>query len=278
MFSTKLNKVFVKINTILNVQTNFKIVNPARELFVRAMIVYSSQNDLAEPVKKCPNHRESSQQPFPEHILRCTIDQTAYTGVENGKLFKDKLAILIPMTAVASNEPLKLQFTCQNSCSGGMNRKMTSIVFTLEDEFYEILGRKVLNFKVCSCPKRDKDKDEESFMKVLPKKRKAEQTAPSTSKKVAISVPVVKQESDELMGDSDPMMLSAFPSDLQSLNSGLLEIKHELQSTIVPMPSHLNQLLMKDAYKIVAAEMTLTGDVAAYQPYLNEIKKRIGEY
>lgn len=273
MFSNKLNKVFVKISTHLNVYANFTVGDHHPTLFLRAMIVYTSPNDLAEPVKKCPNHRDQStrdQLDHPEHILRCAIPETHYMGFETGKLFKDKLALLIPMSAIASNEGIKLQFTCQNSCSGGMNRKMTTIVFTLENDMEQILGRQVMNFKVCSCPKRDKDKDEESVMKSLPKKRKAEQTAPSTSKKVAISVPIVKQESEDSMSD----LMNSLPSDLtQAFNS-----PQQGCEVVINMPSHeLKQQLLHQAYNLVAGTMTRGGDAANYQRYLVEIQKQIGK-
>lgn len=284
MFSTKLNKVFVKINTVLNVTITYNYIDPTTHLFVRAMIVYSSNNDLAEPVAKCPNHLDQSKRDKvnnPEHILRCSIPETQYVGVTTGKLFKDKLAILVPMGAVASNEPLKLQFTCQNSCSGGMNRKMTSIVFTLENQFCDILGRRVLNFKVCSCPKRDKEKDEESCSKILPKKRKGEQTAPSTSKKVAISVPIVKQESDDSISlNSEPMLLGSLPSDLQSINSGLLDFKREPQNCNINI-TFANPMVKKKAlnaiFDVVAGEIQRTGDQATHQSCLLDIQKQIGE-
>lgn len=282
MFSTKLNKVFVKINTTLNVTTSYNIVDLTQPLFIRAMIVYTSTNDLSEPVMKCPNHLEQSRRDklvFPEHILRCSTLDTKYIGTDSGKLFKDKLAILIPMSNVASNEPLKLQLTCQNSCSGGMNRKMTSIVFTLENEYHDILGRRVLNFKVCSCPKRDKEKDEESCSKILPKKRKTEQTAPSTSKKVAISIPIVKQESDDTLSVNSDPNLSMLPSDLQS-SAGLLELKREPQNCSINITFanlSLKNKALNAVYDVVAGEVQRTGDAVTHQSCLNDIQKQIGK-
>lgn len=274
MYSPKLNKVFVKISTHLNVYPKYDVIDSQQQLFVRAMIVYTCANDLAEPVKKCPNHRQSTHN-NPEHILRCLSEETIYYGVDTGKLFKDKLAVVIPMSAIASNEPLKLQFTCQNSCSGGMNRKATSIVFTLENFHREILGRKIMNFKVCSCPKRDKDKDEDGVLKTMPKKRKSENTAPSTSKKVATTVTIVKQELDTTL--SMPSELS-LPSDLQSLNSGLLGFKREepIDVKIIMPNSEMAREVLKFAYGNIAGEMFRTGD-NKYQPYLTNIAKQIGK-
>lgn len=279
MYSQKLNKVFVKINTHLNVYMKYDLINVQRQLLVRAMIVYTSSNDLAEPVKKCPNHRDQSMLSFPEHILRCASDETMYVGYDSGKLFKDKLAIVVPTRAIASNEPLKLQFTCQNSCSGGMNRKATSIVFTLESDLGEILGRKIMNFKVCSCPKRDKDKDEDGIAKPMPKKRKFENTAPSTSKKVSTTV-TVKQELDSTLSvQSDVSVMSGLPSDLQSLNSGLVDFKKEATcgvNIVMPNPE-LAKEVMKFAYDKIAGEILRSNGCATYEPYLNNIKKQIGK-
>lgn len=273
MYSTKLNKVFVKINTALNVHASYKIVEPNQVLYVRAMIVYTSNNDLAEPVMKCPNHKAQSNIADPEHILRCTVPTTQYVGVENGKLFMDKLAVIVPMNEIAHNEPLKLIFTCQNSCSGGMNRKMTSIIFTLENADCRILGRQLMNFKVCSCPKRDREKDEESNTKALPKKRKAEPAAPSTSKKVAMTI--VKQESDTTLSmNSEPILVTFMPSD------STVEVKREQTNSEVHlvMPNQdLKQKLLKNAFDMVSGEIQRTGDSATYQPYLIDIQKQIGK-
>ena len=278
MFSTKLNKVFVKLDTHLNVYPTYHTVDQNQELFVRAMIVYISKNDLAEPVRKCPNHQAmSSIHPHPEHILKCELPVTQYVGVAEGKLFKDKLALVVPMNAIASNEPLKLKFTCQNSCSG-MSRKLTSIVFTLENLYGEIYGRKIMNFKVCSCPKRDKERDEDTNAKNLPKKRKTEQV-PSTSKKVAMTVPVVKQETDTSPMVSEPvMLLQQLPSDMQCLNE--YEIKQELTGCVlnVVLPDlETKRRALQNVYDLVAGKMVQTGDTATYQPYLNGIRKQIGK-
>lgn len=277
MYSAKLNKVFVKIDNHLNVYISYQPLDN-QVLFVRSMIVYTSKDDETEPVRKCANHRakQANIMLHPDHILRCEAPETQYVGREDGKLFRDKLAIVIPMSAIASNEPLKLQFTCQNSCSGGINRKLTSLVFTLENHFGEVLGRKIMNFKVCSCPKRDKERDEsnEDTTKLMLKKRKGDPTAPSTSKKVVM---IVKQESDTTMSvDSDVPLLPAVPSDLQHFNP---MVKQELNGCVVnivlPDPE-LKRKILESAYDVVAGHMMKTGD-EAYQPYLTDIKKQIGK-
>jgi hypothetical protein len=257
LYSSSLNKIFVKINTPLNVYPSFARFDPSLNLFIRAMIVYSSHNDLPEPVKKCPNHKEQSKD---DHILCCDNVGAEYFGQENGKLFDERLSVVIPLGNIASNEPLKLTFTCQNSCSGGMNRKSTALIFTLEDQCKNILGRKTMHFKVCSCPRRDKEKDE-STTKVFPKKRKLENAnAPSTSKKLHL----MKQESSDLSGE----------------HAMGVTIKQEIDASCevkISLPNEqLKREVLRAAYNIVAGEMTRSGQLS-YNQCLIDIQKQLGK-
>jgi P53 DNA-binding domain len=272
LYSPNLNKVFVKINTPLNVYPKFVHADPTKDIFIRAMIVYTSQNDLPEPVKKCPNHKEQSPIEYADHILKCSNVDTLYIGNETGRWFSEKIAICIPMKNVASNEPLQLTFTCQNSCSGGMNRKSTSLVFTLEDNYSNILGRKVMHFKVCSCPRRDKEKDENT-PKAFPKKRKLENANnPSTSKKIATKI-----ESDTTL----PMegSLISVPSLPVNNLSGIV-IKQEQDNPVelkLVLPNEqIKKKIIELAYDTIAGEMSRSGQMA-YINYLNEIQKQIGK-
>ncbi|XP_070490584.1 cellular tumor antigen p53 [Chironomus tepperi] len=274
LYSASLNKVFVKINTPLNVYPAFIRQNINSDLYIRAMIVYSSQNDLPEPVKKCPNHKEKSNDCHADHILRCDNSGSIYSGIENGKVFEEKLAVIVPMKSIASNEPLKLTFTCQNSCSGGMNRKSTSLVFTLEDQFQNVLGRKCMHFKVCSCPRRDKEKDEQTT-KALPKKRKNEgSNAPSTSKKQHL---MQKQDSTEtLMMDSQ----SPIDSPFETIQGTFMNIKQEQDAQVelkILLPNDAIKKKALDAvYNVIAGEMSRSGN-SAYMHYLTELQKQIDD-
>lgn len=264
MYSAALNKVFVKINTPLNVYPTFNRHKPNVHLFIRAMLVYSSQNDIPEPVKKCPNHKEQhSSVAFPDHILTCENIGACYEGIEGGKVFKDRLSVVVPLQNVAANEPLKLTFTCQNSCSG-MNRKSTSLIFTLEDDFKNVLGRKIMNFKVCSCPRRDKEKDEQTT-KTFPKKRKSEGgNTPSTSKKPHL----MKQDST-----------GSVPVNFENLATNI-PIKQEQDSQCelkVFLPNEqIRNRALRAVYDVVAGEIIRSGN-SAFNYYLNEIQKQIGK-
>lgn len=265
LYSGQLNKIFVKLDTPLNVYPVFIRQDPNTHLYIRAMVVFTSPNDLPEPVKKCPNHKEKCQpgDQAVDHILKCDNSGSIYEGNENGKVFADKLSVLIPMSNIASNEPLKLIFTCQNSCSGGMNRKSTSLIFTLEDQYRNILGRKTMNFKVCSCPRRDKEKDEQGS-KALPKKRKHDgSNAPSTSKKVHL---LQKQDSTETLVMMEPTPVVNIKQEL--------DIPCELK---INLPNEqLKKEVLNAAYNVIAGEMARSGNTAL-NFYLTDIQKQIGK-
>jgi tumor protein p63 len=263
LYSSALNKVFVKMNTPMNVYPTFNSKgNTMGDFFIRAMIVYTSSHDLPDPVNKCPNHKQG-QGDFADHILRCTNTGVGYTGHALGKIFSEKLAVIVNMGRIAMNEPLTLQFTCQNSCSGGMNRRSTSLVFTLEDNAQNILGRKVMHFKVCSCPRRDKEKDE-STTKVFPKKRKPEAgNLPSTSAK---RIHLSKQDSDSALDVS-------IDSTLQSIK---IEPDTPCEVKVVFPNEKFKKNTLRFLYDSIAGEITRTGNTT-YSSYLNDLQKQIGK-
>lgn len=263
LYSASLNKVFVKMNTPMNVYPYFNPKGlPMGQFFIRAMIVYTSPHDLPEPVNKCPNHKQG-QADLIDHILRCTNEGVTYTGQASGKIFAEKLAVIVDMGRIATNEPLTLQFTCQNSCSGGMNRRSTSLIFTLEDGAKNILGRKVMHFKVCSCPRRDKEKDE-STTKVFPKKRKPDASSlPSTSAK---RIHLTKQDSDSALDVTGDVTLPSIK----------IEPETPCELKVILPNEKLKKNALRLIYDAVAGEITRTGNTA-YSCYLNDLQKQIGK-
>lgn len=56
LFNPKIGKVYIKINSVMKVTLSYKPYN-ATNLYLRAMILYSSPDDMHLPVKRCANHR-----------------------------------------------------------------------------------------------------------------------------------------------------------------------------------------------------------------------------
>ncbi|XP_062554769.1 cellular tumor antigen p53-like isoform X2 [Armigeres subalbatus] len=178
MFSSRLNKVFVKMGQACTFNISYQTL-AHQELYIRAMMVCSAPEDMHQPVYRCENHRVSDNtnpklaDEVKTHVMRCFNPSTRYVGTENGVAFKDRLAVIIPLGLTTQEQValnVSLEFVCQNSCRI-INRRATAIIFTLEDSQGQILGKKSLHLKVCSCPKRDKQKEEESL---APAKRKSD--------------------------------------------------------------------------------------------------------
>jgi hypothetical protein len=75
------------------------------------------------------------------------------------------------------------------SCPGGLNRRDTAVIFTLEFGG-DIIGRKVVPVRICTCPKRDLETEE----KVEERKSPAAVEPTSPANTVAIGQGKVKME------------------------------------------------------------------------------------
>lgn len=60
LFNHKMNKVFIKLNSVMTATISYK-PSDTSSLFLRAMIVYTSPDDMHLQVKRCANHKASSK-------------------------------------------------------------------------------------------------------------------------------------------------------------------------------------------------------------------------
>jgi len=161
-FSSKLNKLYADMNKW--VQVEFRIGhNPPPNLCIRTLPVFSEASHARETVKRCPNHA-SLEDPsnntflYPQHIIRYQNEDTNYEEDSDS----GRLSTLFPVgnphqgTDVCTRT---LKFMCLGSDIGGINRRAVRIIFTLELEG-NVVGRKVVDVRICSCPKRDLQQEE----------------------------------------------------------------------------------------------------------------------
>lgn len=166
LYLPPLEKIFIKMASVMNINVSYLPQLQPEQLYVRVMILYSNPDEMHLPVKRCANHRESdTNHQLVHHILRSCHTRAYYEGHDEGLLFKNRLSVVVPLeNQLGPNERMAvehigLQFLCQNSCSSGINRRSTSMIFTLESLYGKILGKKIVQFKVCSCPKRDAERE-----------------------------------------------------------------------------------------------------------------------
>ncbi|XP_018372286.1 PREDICTED: cellular tumor antigen p53 isoform X1 [Trachymyrmex cornetzi] len=162
-YSQKSKRVFLKMEKTLPLRFTWEPA--ASGLFLRTKLVFVLEQYKNDPVRRCPNHIASTnyinQSMDPKrikHVVHCVNHAASIYEEEN-----EHLSILTPLCTPEPGSqyfPMCFKFFCKNSCTSGMNRRDTELEFTLEDERKQVLARQTLGIKLCSCPKRDKQKSE----------------------------------------------------------------------------------------------------------------------
>lgn len=60
LFNHKMGKVFIKLNSVMSVTVSYKPFDNSN-LYLRAMIVYTSPDDMHLNVQRCANHKASNK-------------------------------------------------------------------------------------------------------------------------------------------------------------------------------------------------------------------------
>lgn len=264
-------KLFIKMNSkmIINVAYRQQIYN--EQLFVRAMIILSNPAEMHVPVKRCANHRIANN----DNILKINDPKAMYCGDKDGQTFSERLSVLVPLESMATDDNgkivqnLSLEFACQNSCSSGINRKPTSIVFTLEKINGELIGKSAIEFKVCSCPKRDAEREKKGNTK----KRKSDANgAYPRGKRPKEETMTCKQEPEE------PEESEAESTNESSQTDQNATASVGMSSVSITLPTLLVPELLQQALNMVAGKVVDTDPKnPQYNPLLaclRELKKQ----
>ncbi|XP_050316130.1 cellular tumor antigen p53 [Anthonomus grandis grandis] len=193
VYSPFLNKVFMDMNQAFPVEFRVR-KRPETPLYVRITPQYAQQQSANEPVCRCINHEhyaDPTNKEIPEHVrqhvIRSQNPHAQYLGNSNEN---ERLSIILPLDKpqVGNETTTELfLFVCKSTCSSpGMNRRAVEVIFTLEDHQSQIVGRKCIKVRICSCPKRDKEKEEKEQMNGTgpPKGKKRKVEHPIQSGKV----------------------------------------------------------------------------------------------
>ncbi|CAB3976541.1 cellular tumor antigen p53-like isoform X5 [Paramuricea clavata] len=154
-------KLFVKMQCVCPIL--FKIIgNPPPGSGVRGILMYKRPEHYKDIVLRCPNHKNSSKDdhPYQDHVMKCGNASTIYECCPK----TGRLSLFLPLSAVdrvAGECYFKelFKFTCFNSCVGGMNRRPTCLLFSLECGEM-IYGRAVMEVRICASPGRDSTEKE----------------------------------------------------------------------------------------------------------------------
>ena len=159
-WSQQLNKLYSDMDRWVLVE----FTAPAG-FFIRALPVFSLPSDIRRPVKRCPSHaaledKTNKDFPFPDHLIRVEGEDAIYQEDSTS----GRLSVVFPVLAQEAGSQLDsrlIKFMCLGSDPGGINRRPVKLVFTLEDGSGLVVGRQVVELRLCSNPKRDKLKEEE---------------------------------------------------------------------------------------------------------------------
>jgi len=168
-FSKIINKLFIGQNRSLVLQMSVDIckLSPIQTLSLKAEVVFTSPDHSDQVVGVCYQHSHNSQgrlrDTLANHILRMSAEGLESKYVEYTDSGRRSVVIShLPPTPPpgSSTFPVTIRFTDLGSCTGGINRRDTAVVFSLEREGGVVVGRKVIPVRVCTCPKRDRENEE----------------------------------------------------------------------------------------------------------------------
>ena len=168
-----LDKLFCDINKSFSIRFTLNHTHPQSldGMTIRAMLVYTAAGEMANPVIRCKNHQTPedpiNQKIFNAHQLDHVIWSNSNDAFYDRNACSGRLSVITPFghPHLGSNYVAQVyKFTCIGSCAGGINRRATTLLFTLE-QHGQILGRQSLSCRICSCPKRDRKGQESALLK-----------------------------------------------------------------------------------------------------------------
>jgi len=223
-YSSQLKKLFIDMNRW--VQVEFRVgasVSPG-DLYIRALPIYCDASSVREAVKRCPNHASPSDLTnanfsHPLHLIRLDNDYSLYETDEVSGRLSVRFPVQQPHEGSDRTREL-LKFMCLGSDVGGINRRPLKVIFSLETAAAQVLGRRVFDVRICSCPRRDKAGEEERM-------KNLELKAKTIGDRLANTAMVVNQQlmpppGKKVMKKSDKaryIMVPVFVEDFKSFNN-----------------------------------------------------------
>merc|ERR1712168_804563 len=173
-FSLMLHKLFTRINAACPIRFQCAYKLPPSGTILRALPIYMQPEHMCEAVVRCPVHAASpldldtplqpqSLRPT-SHLIRADHPHAEYVD-SDPQYGRQSVSVPFEAPAVGTQWSTVLyRYMCNSSCAGGMNRRPIQTVFTLETPTGEVIGRQVVEVRICACPGRDSKVEERNVM------------------------------------------------------------------------------------------------------------------
>jgi len=176
-YSSMLHKLFTRINAACPIRFQCAYKLPPSGTVLRALPIYMQPEHMCEAVVRCPVHAASppdldALQLQQQHqsarstnqLIRADHPHAEYTDADPQY---GRQSVCVPFEAPAVGtqwSTVLYRYMCNSSCAGGMNRRPIQTVFTLETPAGEVIGRQVVEVRICACPGRDSKVEERNVL------------------------------------------------------------------------------------------------------------------
>lgn len=189
------DQIFSKMGSAVNINISYRPKIPNELMYVRAMIVFTDPVHRELAPSRCANHKQNSNEPYKDHILKCSSfnpsQLVSYNGNASFNQYGHRLSVVTLFSRDLQtdddgkiSEKFMYTFGCRNTCGNtAVKRRNASILFTLEDYYLQRYGSYLIPFKISALPNRDAKTYAKNSGQPRAKIQKRSATQSSTSKR-----------------------------------------------------------------------------------------------